>query len=209
VGQGVFKDAQKSPLKALLLCHLNLGCMQFDQCKECDAHCDGELADMDGTVEEIKEEGLSEKELGNLVLRFALCHSFADADLISCSACGLCMMERTADGAEDQQRIWNPVECAKLHLSDDAVNLSKYSEAQALECESQKQKPPILIPVDENWTTKEAHPHKICSVHESEWCGLFHLHPKLVTQDADGAEKIWICRQCLHFLEFIESRGAS
>lgn len=74
----LFGNTQHNLAEAVLLWHMNAGCMRFDQHKEHEERFDGEDIDIEKTQQKIEDEELSPEEFGFLIEHCFCHHSFAD-----------------------------------------------------------------------------------------------------------------------------------
>ena len=86
---GVFADAGKDALKALLLFYLNSGCGRFSEWKHFSKAHEGLPLDIDELSEELSNEALSEEELSKMLEKFGSEHNYVPDALHACCACGI------------------------------------------------------------------------------------------------------------------------
>ena len=141
-----FKDSQKDINKSLLLYYLNSGYELFDQYKEYDARFTGTELNKEKIIHDIQSQKLSDEELHSQIESFHSHHSFVNAKLPACGACGLCLTERASLPVIKYNRLYlkDPHSCT-LQLSD--------QENYCFQLE--KQRHPIKIPIDASFMEKK------------------------------------------------------
>jgi hypothetical protein len=102
-GEAFFQDFNTSVAKALLLFYVNSGLFRFQQYKDYCAKFDGVDIDQEKVGKEVMEELLTDEELQVMLKKFAEIHTYTNANLMSCGACGVREFER-ASGPELQYK---------------------------------------------------------------------------------------------------------
>jgi hypothetical protein len=186
----VFRDSDVDLDKAVFLYYLNSGLNLGDYQREFDDAWEGKDVDVDRLCRQIDDEVLSDVECDRIVREYFGRHSYTDACLFSCAACGYRMREQKTDPIIKYRRVV---------ISDDIMSVLEYSEIDLalLRVEQEEQRAnPVGIPYDDRFSIRYVEPWKVKSVFISTCGRVYHLHPELVDTDESGNESCLVCPRC-------------
>ncbi len=192
IGESLFADLVKNPVKAVLLFYLNSGFFSFQRWKEyCACYANKTMTEEDLVQlnEEILQEALNDEELLALLFDYLRRHELSPESLLSCGACGIRQYERTEA----------PVVHYEEYFLDDNSSPLRYTqeEVQRLHEFKLTRGNTITIPIDGDGNTKTIEVWKALSVHHDSNNTPWHLHPELVTIDAaTGKHSTLLCPIC-------------
>ena len=179
-GEEFFKDFNCSLAKSLLLFYVNSGLFRFDQYKDYCAKFDGEDIDQEKVGREIMEELLTDEELEAMLRKFAEDHTYTNANLMSCGACGIREFERPAGPKLEYKTMM-------LDATNPSAAIFQYTDEEKIHFQSEMANSSVVIPIDEidnQWCQKTVEVWKAKSVFVKEETdgstSLWHLHPELV-----------------------------
>jgi hypothetical protein len=93
----MFADSDRDLGKVLMLYYINSGYLSFDNHREYMSSYSGVPVDVERIVSQVKQERLTEGERDTKVFRFYNRHSYTEANLFACSACGYRVREQQTD----------------------------------------------------------------------------------------------------------------
>jgi len=189
--QHKWSDFEKSPVKSLLLWYANAGCFAFDEYKEYSMAFNGQQMDVKGLEKEISNEALSDEELGNLIKKFSINHSYTDGNLYACGACGMRQLEQ----------LHPKIEYVSIPLMNDLFKSLQYTDDEKNGFCNEQQLHELQVPCDDQGHFMTLHAWKVKSVYEARSGILYHLHPELVDIDEAGIESVRLCPTCLSKLK--------
>jgi len=189
--QHKWSDFEKSPVKSLLLWYANAGCFAFDEYKEYSMAFNGQQMDVKGLEKEISNEALSDEELGNLIKKFSVNHSYTECNLYACGACGMRQLEQ----------LQPKIEYVSIPLMNDLLKSLQYTDDEKNAFRNEQQLRELQVPCDDQGHFMTLHAWKVKSVYEARSGILYHLHPELVDIDEAGIESVHLCPTCLSKLK--------
>jgi hypothetical protein len=191
----VFRDSAKSLAKAVHLFYANSGCGENGQFREYDRRWEGKPIDQEDIRRQVDAHKLTSDDYFRMFGGFFSDHSYTNACLYSCGACGYRIRERSTDR--------RPVKYIRYRLDSDELVPLKYNEEQTKTMKNLQEyyrENRVMVP---RWNeeTKTAdlrniEPWRVMSVYESREHGLFHLHPELVDVGKGGIESVLLCPYC-------------
>jgi len=189
--QHKWSDFEKSPVKSLLLWYANAGCFAFDEYKEYSMAFNGQQMDVKGLEKEISNEALSDEELGNLIKKFSVNHSYTDGNLYACAACGMRQLEQ----------LYPKIEYVSIPLMHDWLKSLQYTDDEKNGFHNEQQLHALQVPCDDQGHFMTLQAWKVKSVYEARSGIWYHLHPELVDIDESGIESVHLCLTCLSNLK--------
>jgi len=186
-----WNDFEKSPVKSLLLWYANAGCFAFDEYKEYSMVFNGQQLDVQQLEKEISNETLSDQELGNVIKKFSVNHSYTNGNLYACAACGIRQLEQ----------LHPKIEYVSIQLNNDLLKSLQYTDDQKIGFHIEQQLCGLQVPCDDQGHFMALHAWKVKSVYKAKSGILYHLHPELVDIDEVGIESVHLCPSCLSKLK--------
>jgi hypothetical protein len=191
----MFADSDRDLAKALMLYYINSGYLSFDNHREYMSSYSGVPVDVERIVSQVKQERLTEGERDTKVFRFYNRHSYTQANLFACSACGY----RVREQQTDPELLYKCVD-----LDSDFMSVLLFTQEQ--ECVFRTERisqelSPLFVPVDDGFNTGPIFPWRAKSVFEASDARLYHLHPELVDEHEDGKSFVRLCPFCYESLE--------
>jgi hypothetical protein len=186
----VFRDSEADLDKAVFLYYLNSGLNLGDYQREFDNAWEGKDVDVDRLCRQIDDEVLSDVDYDHIVREYFGRHSYTDACLFSCAACGYRMRKQKTDPV---------IKYRCVVFSDDIMSVLEYSETDLalLRVEQEEQRAnPVGIPYDDRFSICYVEPWKVKSVFTSTCGRVYHLHPELVDTDENGNKSCLVCPRC-------------
>ncbi|CAB9516444.1 helicase PIF1 [Seminavis robusta] len=238
-----FHDFEMNPETSALLYHLNSGHQKFRTIDDILAYLSRnqgfqpvetplELREMmDKLKAEIADEMLTEQEQEDIVEKFLLHQGRAsckpngsnaeselanfpgigqsvDAHHFVCGSCGI----KSVNGQYGKV-------CSTVDLADLVDTPVAFTEEQLKRYERSAKEPPVLLPTDDEGSTKLFYPHRLQSAYTSpSLASTFHLHPEFVTfqtrpsKDGDKTEQhetVIFCSSCTAWLNDHRTRCAA
>jgi hypothetical protein len=191
----VFADFDRNLAKALFLYYVNSGCLSFDNQREYMNSYSGHPVDKDRIVSQVEAEILTEEERDALVGRFYERHSYTDAKLYACAACG----HRVREQRTNPEVIYRYVEVGSDFMSP--LQYTKEQEYSFRTDRIEQELSPPLVPINADFELGPLFPWKAKSVFELSGGKLFHLHPELVDRLDGGGSFVRLCPYCYESLE--------
>jgi len=187
-----WSDFEKSPVKSLLLWYANAGCFSFDEYKEYSTAFNGKQMDVEKLKKEISNEALSDEELGKIIKKYNMNHSYTEGNLYACAACGMRQLEQ----------LQPKIEYLSIPLKHAWLEPLKYTDDEKKAYRDAQEMLGLQVPHDGEGHFMRLHAWKVISVYENMFDdNLYHLHPELVDVDEAGIESIRICPTCLSKLK--------
>ena len=195
----VFNDSERNLAKALFLYYVNSGYLSFDNQREYMNCYAGQLVDKERIISQVEEEKLTDNERDVLIGRFYDRHSYTDAKLYACAACGHRVRE---------QRTKPEVVYKYVDVESDFMSVLRYNDDQEYSFRSDRiaqELTPLQVPINAEFDVGPLFPWKAKSVFElgDGECGsnLFHLHPELVDCVDGDRSFVRLCTYCYESLE--------
>jgi hypothetical protein len=186
----IFGDSEKDLTKALLLYYVNSGYLAFDNHREYMQSYKDCLVDEERLSDQIAAKCLTDGELDCIVKRFFTRHSYTEANLYACAACGYRVREQKCNPEVLYRRVglYSDV-LSKLRLCTlDAEAFCSEQTSSGLS--------PLVVPVSADFDLGELCPWKSRSIYEAPNGELFHLHPELVESGDDDGVFVRVCPYC-------------
>jgi hypothetical protein len=191
----VFCNSAKSLAKAVHLFYANSGCGENGQFREYDRQWEGKPIDQEEICRQVDSHKSSSDDYFRMFGGFFSDHSYTDACLYSCGACGYRIRERSTDR--------RPIKYVRYRLDSDELVPLRYNKEQTKVMRKLQEhygENQVMVPCW-NKETKTADLRKIelwrvLSMYESNEYGLFHLHPELVDVGKGGIESVLLCPYC-------------
>jgi hypothetical protein len=191
----VFQDSAKNLAKAVHLFYANSGCGENGQYREYDRRWEGKLIDQEDICKQVEAHKSTCDDYFRMFDKFFSEHSYTNACLYSCGACGYRIRERLIDK--------RPVTYVRYRLGSDELLPLRYNEEQTgvmKNLQEYYKTKPVMVP---HWDEKnkvaelrEIEPWRVMSMYESRKHGFYHLHPELVDVDNAGTESVLLCPYC-------------
>jgi hypothetical protein len=190
-----FRDSAKNLAKAVHLFYANSGCGENGQYREYDRRWEGKLIDQEDICKQVEAHKSTCDNYFCVFDKFFSKHSYTNACLYSCGACGYRIRERLID-----KRL---VAYVRYWLGSDELLPLRYNEEQTgvmKDLQEYYKTKPVMVP---HWDEKnkaaelrEIEPWRVMSMYESRKHGFYHLHPELVDIDNAGTESVLLCPYC-------------
>jgi len=200
----VFRDSAKNLAKGVMLYYANSGCGENSQYREYDKHWEGKPIDQDDICRQVELHKSSCEDNFRMIGGFFADHSYTNASLLSCGACGYRIRERLTGK--------RAVKYTRYGLGSDELEPLRYNEEQIKamrEMQGYYRSNPVRVPCwNEERNSSDLRiiePWKVMSVYESSKYGLFHLHPELVDVDDSGVESVLLCTYCSDSVKNIDA----
>jgi len=186
-----WSNFEKNPIKSLLLWYANAGCFAFDEYKEYAIAFNGQQIDCKAHEKEISNETLSDQELGNLIKKFSMNHSYTNGNLYACAACGIRQLEQ----------LHPKIEYVSIQLNNALLKSLQYTDDQKNGFCNEQQLHGLQVPCNDQGHFMTLHAWKVKSVYEARSGIFYHLHPELIDIDEAGIESVHLCPTCFSKLE--------
>ena len=177
--ESFFRHFETSPLRSVLLWHLNAGYAAFRGVQE---------EDTDDLVKQILDEKLDSAERFALMKRFFETQRFGtDKRLPACGCCGI----READPSLYHMDVGIVSDLDDLQLSPE--ELDRYGDPP----EGERNPHLVEIVANEKGDTRVIDTRDVYSCYKARSGKRYHIHPELVSMTDNGKEVTDVCKKCM------------